>query len=246
VPVYARPRVSIIPTGSELTPRIRNPPKGKVVETHGLFLAALIEGAGGIPIKQDIVPDDVGALTRGIESALRTSDIALTIAGSSLGEPDLTEDSINAAGKPGVLVHGVKLHRGRVMGLGVVAGKAIVILPGPIQGAANAFAALAYPIIRAHLGREFESPPWLPARVKTGWDAGDRFRDFSKVVYVKARTQDGEIWVEPWSGETEKMTLLTRSQGYLLLGEGTVGLEVGESVRLNLLPGLSSFPLAGG
>ena len=64
---------------------------------------------------------------------LRVADLVLTVAGSSVSETDLVEQAINGAGRPGVLVHGMKVHRGRVMGFGVAGGKAVVILPGPIR-----------------------------------------------------------------------------------------------------------------
>lgn len=165
--------------------------------------------------------------------------MVLTVAGSSVSESDLSEEAINRSGKPGVLVHGMKVHRGRVMGFGAAGGKAVVILPGPIQGAVNAFITVAYPLIRAHLGRGFESPPSIPARMGSDWDAGKRYRDFTKVVYVKARTEGPAVTVDASAGETEKITFLTQSDGYLLAGESVEYLKRGERVRLHLLPGLS-------
>ena len=47
--------------------------------------------------------------------ALTKTDIILTIGGSSMGEHDVVEESINSMGSPGILVHGVKLDRGRVV-----------------------------------------------------------------------------------------------------------------------------------
>jgi len=241
VPVYAKPRVAILPTGDELTEDIRDERPGKVVETHSFLLSRLIQGAGGTPVQMPIARDDLGEITGSISAALTASDIVLTLAGSSVGEADLTSSAIDALGKPGVLVHGMKVHRGRVMGFGVVGGKAIVILPGPIQGAANAFSLMAFPLIRAFLGLGFEQPMSVPASMGNSWDAGDRYRDFSKVVYVKVDLSGKEVSVFASVGETEKMTFLTQNDGYLLVDEATASLKKGDRVRVHLLPGLSPY-----
>src|SRR5208283_346183 len=191
--------------------RIRGTERGKVVETHSLLLSRLVEGAGGIPIPFPIARDNLVDIESSMRRALRVADLVLTLAGSSVGEADLTENAIANSGKPGVLVHGMKVFRGRVMGFGAVGGKAIVILPGPIQGAVNAFALMAYPVIRSFLGRGFEEPPSLPATVGADWDAANRYPDFSKLVYTRLNAEGPDLVAEPSKGETEKITHMTRN-----------------------------------
>jgi molybdenum cofactor synthesis domain-containing protein len=239
VPVFAKPRVAILPTGNELTEDVLDDRPGRVVETHSAMLSKLIEGAGGVPVQMPIARDHLTEMTDCIRAALATADILLTLAGSSVGEADLTEEAIGAVGKPGVLVHGMKVHRGRVMGFGVVRGKAVIILPGPIQGALNAFSVMAYPLIRSFIGRGFEEPPSLPAVIDNSWDAGDRYPDFTKVVYVKMDATGPELRVKASMGETEKMTFLAQNDGYMLLDEKTTRLRKGDRVRVHLLQGLS-------
>ncbi len=241
VRVHARPRVAIVPTGNELSENVRDTEPGKVAETHSLLLAKLVEGAGGLAIQMPIARDDSDEIRRSIRAGLKVADVVLTIAGSSVSDTDFTEDAINRAGAPGVMVHGMRVHRGRVMGFGVARGKAVVILPGPIQGAVNAFALMAYPLIRAFLGRGFEPPPAIPAIMGNDWDAGRRYRDFTKVVYVRIGAEGGTVTVNASVGETEKVTFLTQSDGYLLVGENTTTLNKGDPVRVHLLPGLSPF-----
>jgi len=239
VPVYAKPRVAVVPTGNELTEDISEVKPGRVVETHSFLISRLIEGAGGITVQMPIARDDLGEIRDCIRAALKVSDIVLTLAGSSVGEADLTGSAIDALGKPGILVHGMKVHRGRVMGFGAVAGKAIIILPGPVQGAVNAFAIMAYPLIRSFLGKGFEEPPSIPAVMGNAWEANERYPDFTKVVYVKLDVTGAGVEVHASVGETEKMTLLTRNDGYVLVDEATTSLRKGDRVRVHLLPGFS-------
>jgi molybdopterin molybdotransferase len=239
VPVFARPRVAVIPTGDELTANIRDTRPGKVVETHGLLMARLILGAGGLPVQMAIARDDLGDIKKLLRLALRDVDVVLTLAGSSVGEADLTENAINDSGSPGVVVHGMKVHRGRVMGFGVARGKGVIILPGPIQGAVNAFALMAYPLIRFYLGRGLESPPSIPAAMSNSWQA-DRNPNFTKVVYCRASLSGAQVEVRASTGETEKITFLTQNDGYILVDENTTSLKKGDPVRFYSLPGLSS------
>jgi len=64
VQVYARPRVAIIPTGSELVPMQSEPEieTGKIRETNGIMVGLYVEKWGGIPVYKDIVIDDPGLI----------------------------------------------------------------------------------------------------------------------------------------------------------------------------------------
>ena len=86
------------------------------------------------PLDLGITPDNIQKIKNKIRLALSESDIILTTGGSSVGLRDLVAESINAIEKPGILVHGVKLDRGRVTGLAALRSRPVIILPGPIQG----------------------------------------------------------------------------------------------------------------
>ena len=245
VVAFRRPRVAIIPTGSELTSQIGDRKSGKVVESHSLLLRHLVEEAGGVANTHSIVPDDARAITLALKKALRESDVVLTLAGSSVGEPDLVESAIRDVGKSSiVLVHGVKVHRGRVMGFAVANGKAIVILPGPIQGALNAFIVFGYPLIRRHLGRGMESPPSVPAAVGEDWEATGKFRTFDQIVYLhlgRDPIAPSELLAMPSSGDTEKVSFLVSKNAYAMVTGPDAKLRKGERVQAHLLPGFSSL-----
>ncbi|HSM26353.1 MAG TPA: molybdopterin-binding protein, partial [Anaerolineaceae bacterium] len=60
----------------------------------------------------------------------RENDLVIVTAGSSASVRDLTADTINELGQPGVLVHGINIRPGKPTILGVVDGKPIIGLPG--------------------------------------------------------------------------------------------------------------------
>lgn len=239
--VLKRPRVAIISTGSELTNKKKYVKSGKVLENHSGIISKLVEELGGIPFRMGIVPDDVTKIRNKIEKAISQSmDLILTLGGSSVGEHDLVETAIKSMGVPQIFFHGVKLDRGRVTGAAISMGRPIIIMPGPIQGAINAFIIFAYPIIKLLSGQIVGKPITLDARLTQEWNARKRFPNFSKVVYVHVRSKEnGEYEADCVPGETETITTFTRSDGYIIVDEKTTCIKPGEKVKVSLLPGLS-------
>lgn len=241
VKVFKRPKIAIISTGSELTSSSRYVKSGKVLDTHSSIISKLVEELGGISFIMGIVPDDVSRIRNKIERAISQSmDLILTQGGSSVGEYDLVEAAIKSITKPKIFFHGVKLDRGRVTGGAIIKGKPIIIMPGPIQGAINAFIIFAKPIIKLLSGQMMEKAITIDARITQEWNARERFPNFTKIVYVHLRmNENGKYEADCVIGETETLTTFTRSNGYVLVNEATTRIKAGEIVKVNLLPGLS-------
>ena len=242
VPVFRKPRVAIIPTGDELTDNL-NEIKGataKIMNTNSHIISRLVQEGGGVSFDLGVTPDNVNKVRKKIRLALEKTDLILTTAGSSVGEHDVVEQSINSLGRPGVLAHGVKLDHGRVAGVGVLKGKPVIILPGPIQGAVNAFIVFAQPLLRYLLGLPEFNGLRIAGTLTEKWEARKKFSKFTKIAYVNAwLSKDGNVKATPITGETSMMTVLTKTNGYLLLPEMTTAIEAGEKVFINVLPGLS-------
>jgi molybdopterin molybdotransferase len=241
VKVFRKPKVAIIATGSELTSKEENIKLGKVLDTHSHIFSRLVDELGGLSFRMGIVADDIAKIRHKIESAmLKSMDLILTLGGSSVGKYDLVEAAINSIGKPDILFHGVKLDRGRVTGLGITKGKPIIIMPGPIQGAMNAFIVFAYPILKLLSGQLNRKPLSILSTLTEEWCARKKFSNFTKIIYVNIRNQrNGEFEADPVMGETETMTILTKSNGYIIVDEKTTHIKAGEKVKVQLLPGLS-------
>jgi putative molybdopterin biosynthesis protein len=94
LPVWKKPKVVIIPTGSELVSykEVRDPgrlEKNQIMEYNSLMLAALVRECAAIPVIDRIVQDreeDIrGALMRALEA---DADLIIINAGSSAGSKD--------------------------------------------------------------------------------------------------------------------------------------------------------------
>lgn len=234
--VFSKPKVSIIATGSELVD-IRSRKEGMVIDSHTPIFYDIIRECGCKPVKLGIVPDDVKRITLKLQKALRESDVILTIGGTSLGAYDLVGSAVKRL-RPTYFVRGIKMDRGRVAGAAVAKGKPIIMMPGPIQGAMNAYVLLAYPILNYLTGRE-KFKIQLPARLTKDWVAREEYPDFTKVLYVRLIVSNAEIEAEPIIGPTESMKVLINSNGYVVVPENIKKLNKGEIVYVNLLPGFS-------
>jgi molybdenum cofactor synthesis domain-containing protein len=243
VPVFKKPIVGIIPTGTELTDEIgqnnnKNNDK-KILNINGPMIACLTDEIGGIPLSYKVTPDNPGILKKNMGIAIKDSDLVITIGGTSMGMHDIVETTINSLGKPGVLVHGVKLDRGRVSGLAVINKKPIVLLPGPIQGALNAFIVFVRPLVRVFSGLAENSHTAVLATITEKWSARKKFPDFTKIVYVNVLEKRGKFLATPLKGETQSISLLVKSNGYVVIPEEVTNIDAGEQVKVNLLPGFS-------
>lgn len=242
VPVFKKPTVALIPTGDELTDILENTRSDKIPNIHSHIISWLVEEIGGTAIDLGVTPDKLTAIENKIKNAFAIADLILTIGGTSAGEHDLVKKAIKSTNARGVIAFRIKLDRGRVTGLAVLNGKPIIILPGPIQGAINAFIVFAYPLLRLISGRsEKRSELTVSATLSDNWEARMRFPNFTKIVYVKLfkiRTQNKFV-ARPLTGETESMALLTKCNGYLIVPQHITNMSKGQTVQVNLMPGFS-------
>jgi len=238
VRAFARPRVALIATGDELTDSFDINDPRHVRESHTPIFENLIRELGGVTSLRRIVPDNLDLMRTTFDLAFRKSDIVLTLGGTSLGEKDLVEQTLRRISKKSHIIHGIKMDRGRVAGVAVVRGKPVVMLPGPVQGAMNAFLLLALPLI-LRMTSGANSGAFVRARLSTGWKARKKFQGFTKVLYVRLERKGEELLAHPVVGDTESISVLTHSNGFVVVPERIRELQAGEDVSVRLLPGFS-------
>ena len=156
VQVLKKPRVTIIPTGSELIDwrsfNADDLQPGQVLETNSAVLGKLCEACGGAYERQAILPDDIQRIQQAVlQAAEGEADMVLTVGGSSAGSADYTREVISSLGD--VLVHGVTIMPGKPVVMGAVAGKPVFGIPGYPVSAIVAFEQFVQPLICRLLGQ---------------------------------------------------------------------------------------------
>lgn len=155
--VYARPKVAIIPSGSELVPLAEASPEllasgEKLPEFNSLVLAAQVREAGGEPLVLPIVSDDPALIREAVLKAVRSeADMVVINAGSSAGSKDYTAGVISELGE--LLLHGVAMMPGKPTVLGRIEGKPVLGVPGYPVSAILAFEEFGQRLLTLWQGR---------------------------------------------------------------------------------------------
>jgi putative molybdopterin biosynthesis protein len=233
IAVRRRPRVAIIPTGTELVPVTeldRDLPMGKLPEFNSVILAGLVVEAGGVPEVKPIVSDDPGALTAALKEALNDADMVLINAGSSAGTEDYTYRAIDALGD--VLVHGVAMMPGKPTVLGVVAGKPVIGNPGYPVSAVLSFEQFAAPLIAGLAGQRLTPRPTMEVYPAQNLPSKPGLTEFIRVTL--GRVGD-KVIATPLPRGAGTITSLVRADGLLIVPALSEGLEEDRQVGAELL-----------
>lgn len=161
VKVWRRPRVAIIPTGTELVPAGQDLAPGELPEFNSLVMAALIREWGGEPQRWPIVPDVYERVKEAVRAAVATAEVVIVNAGSSAGREDFTAAAVAELGR--VLTHGVAIRPGKPVILGVVEKKPVVGIPGYPVSAVLALELFVRPLLAAMLRQDLPPRPRVEA-----------------------------------------------------------------------------------
>ena len=232
VEVAEVPRVAILSTGDEVVPPAEEPELGQVRDINSYTLSALVERAGGRPVRYGIIPDNALDLEAIARQAHSDHHMTLITAGSSVSERDITADVIAKLGEPGILVHGIALRPGKPTILSVCGGVPVVGLPGNPVSAVVVAGLFVAPAIRKLQGAQ--GPEWsstINARLQTNVSSVAGREDWLPCRLIV--TPDG-LEAEPVFGRSNLIFTLVRADGLLRIPAASTGLDVGEKVTVRL------------
>ncbi|HSB03232.1 MAG TPA: molybdopterin-binding protein, partial [Anaerolineales bacterium] len=116
--VAHKPKVAILPTGTELVPIGSSLKAGDILEYNSLVIAAQIKAMGGEPRRYPIIKDDFDLICEHVQEAAQEHDLVLLNAGSSAGAEDFSAKVVEKLGQ--LLVHGVAVRPGHPVILGMI------------------------------------------------------------------------------------------------------------------------------
>jgi len=240
VPVKTKPKVLIIPTGTELvdwraTSMAEFKP-GQVLETNSFVLGALIESCGGLYTRHDMLMDDSEKIKQVVQKAVKEKfQIVLVLGGSSAGSEDYAKRVILETGK--VFVHGVTIMPGKPVVIGAVENTPVFGIPGYPVSAIIAFEQFVRPLIHKMLGQPDqarESVKVAPTRKIASKLGVEEF------LRVKLGQVGEHIVATPLPRGAGSITSITEADGIIRIPNHIEGLKDHELATAELLRPLSS------
>jgi putative molybdopterin biosynthesis protein len=234
--VRKRPRVIIIPTGTELlrVADITDPDqikKNQIIESNSITLSGLVREAHGEPVVSDIIPDREVEIRDALLRAVGTdADLVLINAGSSAGSKDYTANIVSEIGE--VLVHGVAMMPGKPTILGVIHGKPVIGVPGYTVSAVLSFEQFARPMIFALQGLVPPEVKTIPVRPSRAIPSKLGTEEFIRVNIGKV---DDALIATPLPRSAGSVTTLTRAEGIIRIPPMSEGVTQDELVDAELL-----------
>lgn len=236
--VRRRPRVAILPTGTELVQPGSNLRPGDIVEYNSLVLGAMVQEWGGLPTRLPALADDYAAIRDCIVQAAQTHDLVIVNAGSSAGSEDFTARVVAELGQ--LLVHGIAIRPGHPVILGILSlpdgahGRRTVPiagLPGYPVSAAVTCDLVIKPLLARWQGQIAPERPKIDALLTRKVVSPMGEEEFLRVTVGQV---GGRMVATPLPGGSGVLMSLVRADGVVRIPRGEQGCEAGSRVTVEL------------
>jgi putative molybdopterin biosynthesis protein len=247
IKVARKPKVAILPTGTELVPIGSQLKAGDILEYNSLVIAAQIKSMGGGSTRYPITKDDFDLICERVQEAAQDHDLILLNAGSSAGAEDFSAQVVEKLGQ--LLVHGVAVRPGHPVILGMVNRKSgnvpgksetklesrvsipIIGVPGYPVSAALTIDIFVEPLIAHWLGRKPNELPTEMATLTRKIVSPPGDDDYVRVAVGKV---GDKLLAAPLARGAGVITSLVQADGLALIPRGTQGADAGEQVQVHL------------
>lgn len=236
VPVYRRPRVAILATGSELVEVAEKPGPGKIRNSNSYSIAAQVIAAGGVPVRYPVVIDELDATREAFAKAAEETDFIITSGGVSVGDFDFVKPVLEELGE--MLFCKVKMRPGNPQTMGSIAGVPFFGLPGNPTSTYVGFEMFVRPALRFMQGHTELDRPRVTARL-----GHDVRKKQDRRYFLRARLEcesDGYVVSLSGSQSSALLTAAHRGNCFMVLPEGEGQFAEGtmvECIRLDMEEG---------
>lgn len=229
IQVRKRPKIALIPTGTELSETVGGLKYGQVIESNSRVLTALVKEWGAEPKRYKLIEDDYELIKQNILTALEKNDVVVINAGTSAGREDFTAPLIEELGE--LIVHGVALKPGRTCILGVIKGKPVLGLSGyPVANYRHASTFLK-PMVFELLGTAPLSGEKIKASLSRKVVSPLGLEEFVQVGLAKVQ---GKVIATPLSRGSGVTMSMVRSDGIVRVSRTSEGFNRGIEVEVEL------------
>ncbi len=230
VQIKEAPRVTVIPTGSELIQPGVPPEPGQIIEFNSRILAGYLDEWGAVANRAAPVADDQDHLRKAISDAAQNYDIVIINAGASAGTRDYTATVLAELGQ--VVVHGVAIKPGKPVILAIVDNTPVIGLPGYPVSAILTMRLFVQEMVYNFMGMEKPAVQWASAHMSRPMHSAMGVDEFVRVTLGQVGT---ELMATPAGKGAGAVMSLVRADGILTLPAGSEGVGAGEEVQIELL-----------
>lgn len=228
--VMDKPRVGIIPTGTELVEAGAAMAVGKIIDSNTHMFVGLVQEYGGVAKRYQTVRDDYELIKSAIIKAVDENDMVLISAGSSAGTEDYTRKLIEELGE--VVVHGVAIKPGKPVVLGIVQGKPVIGIPGYPVSAYFVFESFVKPVMLAFNHQTFTKGVTIKAVLSKRLMSSLKYLEFVRMKCGRVNQRFVATPLDRGAGVTMS---LVNADGILKIPKNVEGYEAGEEVELILM-----------
>lgn len=229
IKVYKKPRIGILPTGTEIVEEISDLEDGKIIDSNSWMFSGMVEEYGAEASRYHPHADDLEVLKAAILKGVEENDMMLINAGSSAGTTDYTVDLIRELGE--VFVHGVAMKPGKPTILGIIKGNPVIGIPGYPVSAYLVFEEFVKPLIQKFLGGEKDDSIYVEANISRRVMSSLKYKD---LIRVNLGYVDDRLIATPLPGGAGTSMSLVKADGIAIIGKDIEGKNAGERVKVKL------------
>ena len=233
VEVYRRPRVAILATGDELLPPGHTPQAAQIIASNMFGISALIEDNGGEVVDLGIVPDNQDAIRSAVDAAKAAGvDVLVTSGGASVGDHDLVQSTLKAAGME-LDFWRIAMRPGKPLMVGSLGDMQVLGLPGNPVASLVCGLLFLEPLLR-ELGRLPERNREGHAVVARDLAANDRRQDYLRSRL--SRDSEGNLVADAFEKQdSSMMKILAHSDALIVRPPHAPALTAGTPCPILLL-----------
>lgn len=229
VSVRKKPVVGILCTGNELIDADQPLLPGKIRNSNGPMLYAMIAEAGGVPVTYEKLPDDEVSAKQTVDRIMEEVDVLVTTGGVSVGDFDIMASIVEHT-DVNLLFNRVAIRPGSPTTAAKYKGKMICALSGNPGACFAGFELFVRPLIGRMQGLRISPLTKVEAILTEDYD---KPCPYPRYLRGRVHTHETVLYVTPdLNDKSGNLTTLNQSECFVIIPAGGRGKRAGERVEI--------------